>query len=402
MHTWKYREMREGQSLIDEKRALSCDYEAISTGAPQKERSSSLRILSFDDHTSSLHLQKLALARFGIASKLSSRDSGSRQGFAGNFLTIFVSKPFVESLSHLTKAIILVIRILFRQPHFFATLSTKVALLPVLEALLSGICWQVPNCFFLKRIGFKFYAHRLCCQLPLQKANNLKTILSNLTHQSECCSLSLPPSLQFRSSFYSTWQSLSMGMLTILSSPVPGPTGHQESKGITCYLVLVDKDTIDQRVYVGISKEIVLGLKYKDDARPGRITDTMAIGEPSFINLERPDKAVWIDIGVAFIGKEEVKSIAETAREWSFAQPLGHADANDFLWAIRFITNLARFAKTQINEEVLDKQLEEYRSCLVGRHCMALNQEHLQKMEHLLHSLHRASDHFDQISKSYK
>ncbi|KAJ3726990.1 hypothetical protein C8R42DRAFT_639399 [Lentinula raphanica] len=288
--------------------------------------------------------------RFGIAFNLRSQYSGSSQEFAGNFLTIFLSKPFAS-----------------RSRGSVIRNSQELA-------------GKFPIVFVLKRIGFKFYAHRLCCQLPLQKGNNLKTILSVIL----------------------LYVAITMGMLTILSSPVPGPTGHQESKGITCYLVLVDKDTIDQRVYVGISKEIVLGLKYKDDARPGRITDTMAIGEPSFINLERPDKAVWIDIGVAFIGKEEVKSIAETAREWSFAQPLGHADANDFLWAIRFITNLARFAKTQINEEVLDKQLEEYRSCLVGRHCMALNQEHLQKMRHLLHSLHRASDHFDQISKSYE
>ncbi|KAJ3837015.1 hypothetical protein F5878DRAFT_236229 [Lentinula raphanica] len=107
---------------------------------------------------------------------------------------------------------------------------------------------------------------------------------------------------------------VTVGMLTILANPV-------RRFDLKYYLVIVDKGE-SQRFYFGLGPSVVIGLRYKDDAPPGQITDPNAIPEPiikttaEYPELNDRDKTEWIDIGnVQTQEKVDVTSTAEKLKE---------------------------------------------------------------------------------------
>ncbi|KAJ3764869.1 hypothetical protein FB446DRAFT_709932 [Lentinula raphanica] len=271
MHTWEYREMREGQSLIDEKRALSCYYEAITFN-------------------------------------LRSQNSGSSQEFAGNFLTIFLSKPFGPGSQE-----------------------------------------------FAGKFPITFVSKRFVSRLVLLHA------------------------------------AATVGMLTILASPVL--SGTQGPGGTPLYLVMVDKGTVDQRVYFSLTVHYTFGLQYDSwKTPPGRI-ESPDIGEPILFppNNFRTRHTVWINIGFAHMEDDKVEPVANKLLEDAkrvFQDKVKSRDDHeefepddDFVYSLDRLRALYEEVKAvDLNTKVLKQEAEEYKISSINTRRTVRVKDHVEKV----------------------
>ncbi|KAJ3838864.1 hypothetical protein F5878DRAFT_641618 [Lentinula raphanica] len=284
-----------------------------------------------------------------LAFNLSSQDSGSQE-FARQF-------PFFLRLLHLAEVIILILSIFKALVVRNLLASSRSFFIEILRIqVLRSSSWPstvalTKGKYFQDNILFEIMLFLPTSTLPFAKLALL-------------------------------YVAVTAGMLTILASPLPQASDTEEAQGLACYLVVVQQNTYGHRVHVGITKQILIGVKYEntighasltDSIAPGHLANFDVVGKPSFIDPDslRDERVIWIPIGRALIEEDKVKPIAKEVMDKTKAKSFV-GEGNDFLYSLDFIMNFEEMLprKTKLDHGEIKKQLFEYCNSVVHDLCM--------------------------------
>ncbi|KAJ3726939.1 hypothetical protein C8R42DRAFT_639364 [Lentinula raphanica] len=272
-----------------------------------------------------------------LAFNLSSQDSGSQE-FARQF-------PFFLRLLHLAEVIILILSIFKALVVRNLLASSRSFFIEILRIqVLRSSSWPstvalTKGKYFQDNILFEIMLFLPTSTLPFAKLALL-------------------------------YVAVTAGMLTILASPLPQASDTEEAQGLACYLVVVQQNTYGHRVHVGITKQILIGVKYKNTIGHANFD---VVGKPSFIDPDslRDERVIWIPIGRALIEEDKVKPIAKEVMDKTKAKSFV-GEGNDFLYSLDFIMNFEEMLpkKTELDHGEIKKQLFIYRNSVVHDLCM--------------------------------